>query len=280
MDKKLIILTVVTIPLYLAFSYNIREQELIWQLTRIFGILSFITLFITVILGEIRLISKNKADFAIFKYHTPIAIFSTFLVFIHFLSAVMDKYKWGKYLSFSDFLGFNFSDKWMVFLSLGTLAFYLMLLIGMTSAKKSIQFLGFKKWKLVHFFSYAAFTIAYIHSMNLGTDLKTSVLSSFLSPLFFLCYITFICIMIVRIAGISFYSDQLEINITVFFLVILLIGGILLINNASKTDERLLLLEKKIANEDTSIGFYSSIISNMTLENQELKKEIGDIKNG
>ncbi len=280
MDKKLIVLTIITIPVYLALSFNIREQELIWQLTRIFGLLSFIALFITVMLGEVRLISKNKADFTIFKYHTPIAIFSTFLVFIHFLSAVMDKYKWGKYLSFTDFLGFNFSDKWMVLLSLGTLAFYLMLIIGMTSAKKSIQLLGFKKWKLVHFFSYLAFTIAYIHSMNLGTDLKTSVLSTFLSPLFFLCYISFISIMIVRIIGVGFYSDQLEVNITVLFLIILLCGSIFLVNSASKTDEKIILLEKKAANEETSIVFYTSAIMNMTAGNNAIKKEIGDIKNG
>ncbi|MCM2325769.1 MAG: ferric reductase-like transmembrane domain-containing protein [Candidatus Woesearchaeota archaeon] len=280
MDKKIAILTLITVPLYLILTYNIREQEIIWQLTRIFGLLSYLFLFITVMLGEMRLISKNKAEFTVFKYHTPIAIFSTFLVFLHFISAVMDKFKWGIYLRFTDFLGFNFSDKWMVLLSLGTLAFYLMLIIGLTSAKKSIQFLGFKRWKLVHFFSYVAFTMAYIHSMNLGTDLKTSVLSSFLSPLFFLSYMTFLCILLVRMIGARFFEDQLEINIAVVFLIILLVGGILMAKNFSETDEKIAQLEGKIDAQEASIEFYSSLIANMTIQNNDIKKEIGDAKNG
>lgn len=215
------------LALYIFISSLISSTEWIWYLTRMFGLISFFFLFATIVLGELRLLSFVKADFKLFKYHVPISVFTLFLVLLHFISAVFDKFKWGTNLAFTDFLGFSFSDKWLTLLSLGTLAFYLLIIVGMTSMKKSIRMLGFKKWKLVHFLSYATFATAYFHTVNLGTDIKYSVLSVFLKPAVMFCFWFVVALLIVRaLKSFDLFTDQAEITLTSAFFVILIVGGI------------------------------------------------------
>ncbi|HIH24458.1 TPA: hypothetical protein HA251_05470 [Candidatus Woesearchaeota archaeon] len=219
----LIVGTLVT-GAYLILSSLIRETETIWLLTRLFGIISFITLFIVVLLGEVRLLSKDKSKVTLFRYHKPLAIFATYLVFLHFISAVADDYKWGRGLQFTQYLGFSFGDQWLVLLSLGTLAFYLMLIIGMTSATKSIQLLGFKRWKIIHFLSYAVFVIAFIHSVNLGTDIKHSVLAPYLKPVILTMFALVTGLLLVRaVAWTSIFEDQWEVNLAAVLILFILV---------------------------------------------------------
>lgn len=217
--------------LYIIFSSMISTTEWIWYLTRVFGLVSFFFLFVTIMLGELRLLSFVKGNFKLFKYHIPIAIFTVALVVLHFISAAFDKFKWGKTLAFSQFLGFSFSDKWLTFLSLGAIAFYLLILVSMTSMRPAMRSLGFKKWKLVHLFSYLSFIFAYIHSVNLGTDIKTSVLSVLLKPAVMFCFWIVIAILLVRILkSFDLFTDQAEVNLTTAFFVVLIVGGVFVIS--------------------------------------------------
>lgn len=212
---------------YIIFSSMISTTQWSWYLTRVFGLVSFIFLFVTIILGELRLLSFVKADFKLFKYHIPISIFTMFLVLLHFISAVFDKFMWGKNLVFSDYLGFSFSDKWLTLLSLGMIAFYLLILVGMTSMRKSIIFMGFKRWKLVHFFSYVSFIFAYIHTVNLGTDIKTSAISFLIKPAMMFCFWLVIALVLVRaLKSFNVFTDQVEINLVSAFFIILIVGGV------------------------------------------------------
>lgn len=176
----LIVLGILVAILYLIIANSVKNTELIWILTRTFGLLAFLSLFLLVLIGELKLLNIPST----FKLHCPAGILTLAFAFLHFLSAVFDKFKWGKNLNFSDYLGFTFSDRWLTLLSLGTLAFYLIILISITSSNKGIKTLGFKKWKLSHYLSYAVFILVFIHSLLLGTDLKTSPLRNFIFPIY------------------------------------------------------------------------------------------------
>ncbi|RME77940.1 hypothetical protein D6774_02910 [Candidatus Woesearchaeota archaeon] len=225
-SSHLLILGSIVAILYIVLASFITTTPLIWMLTRIFGLVSFFFLFATVFLGELRLLRKVKADLAIFKYHVPFAIASFYLSLLHGISAVADNYKWGKGLHISDYLGFNFSDKWLALLSLGVLAFYLLILISITSRKRVIQFIGYKRWKKIHYLSYPLFIIAFIHSVGLGTDLKVSALHTPISYIFWMCLWVILSLLLARIlntAGI--FETQGEVNALIMISLLVILGG-------------------------------------------------------
>jgi methionine sulfoxide reductase heme-binding subunit len=281
MNKKILIGGIIVALAFLSFSFSIQHSEAIWIQTRIFGLVSFFALFTTVLFGELRLLHKVKGDFGLFRFHKPIAIFSIFLVLLHFISAAFDRFKWGVNLRFTDYLGFAFSDKWLILLSLGTLAFYLLLVIGFTSANRSMQFLGFKRWKVIHFLSYVAFVVAYIHSMNLGTDLKLSVLAPILHPLILVMFLSVTSLFIARlINATTFFEDQKEVVLGAIFFLLLIIGSVFFVS---------ILLEKQTQLDDLSLALSASepvinvgqeLIDNRTMQIQSLEQELWRIKNG
>lgn len=281
MDKKLmwtIIGGALTTTLYIVFSSMIKTSEAIWILTRVFGLLSFLGFFLVVMLGEIRMNHKVKGEFALFRFHKPLAIFSTFLVLLHFISAIFDKYKWGIYLKFTDYLGFSFGDKWLIYLSLGTIAFYLFLLIGASSANKSMQILGFKKWKLVHYGSYLAFITAYIHAINLGTDLKTSVFASVLHPLATTMFLLVTALLLLRmINSFNIFEDQMEINLTGAFIIIVVLCSTFLITFTLESQEELNILRQKTSILESEISYQEIVYNNLTADINNMNTQMGVI---
>jgi predicted ferric reductase len=194
-----------------------KETELIWIATRIIGLGSFAALFLLVFIGELRML---KPGISVFKFHKPIGIFTVFLVILHFISAVVDNFKWGKSLSFVEYLGFSFNDKWLLFLSMGTLAAYLIILVAITSATKAIQTIGFKKWKIIHYVSYISFIMVFLHSLILGTDIKENYI---IKVIFLVCAILVISTLIVRCIKAYVPIDGVEIILLITFFSLLLI---------------------------------------------------------
>jgi DMSO/TMAO reductase YedYZ heme-binding membrane subunit len=137
-------------------------------------------------IGELRLLGFNK----LFRLHCSIGILTFFIALLHGISAAYDKFKWGTALKLTDFLGFNFSTKWLLLMSIGTLAFYMIILVALTSSTQIIQKLGFKKWKILHYMSYAAIAAVFVHSMLLGTDIKTSSISWVALPAVVFLFVT------------------------------------------------------------------------------------------
>jgi|GEM_PF-2545383 DMSO/TMAO reductase YedYZ heme-binding membrane subunit len=174
----LVIAGILVAVFYVLIADAVKYSEPIWILTRAYGLFAYLFLFLLVVLGEFKLLGFKR----LFRFHCTAGIITAYLVLLHFISAVFDKFKWGKNLVFSDFLGFNFSDKYLTFVSIGTLAFYLILLISVTSSRMSMSKLGFKRWKLVHYLSYVVLAAVFVHSMALGTDLKTSALRAYIFP--------------------------------------------------------------------------------------------------
>ena len=266
--------------LFILLSNAIKTTEYIWLQTRLFGLLSFFALFLTIVIGELRLLTKIKAKFILFKYHVPLAIFSTILVLLHFISAAFDKFKWGTNLVFTQFLGFSFSDKWLTLLSLGTLALYLMIIVGMTSANGIIQKIGYKKWKFIHYFSYVSFLFAYIHSINLGTDIKTSILSPVLKPVFVIMFFVVVALLITRILNsYKIFDDQSEINLATIFFLVLVIGTVFTIINYTNQTHEVQDLNNKITNQTNDIKLLEEENQQLIQQNQLLVNQIENITN-
>jgi sulfoxide reductase heme-binding subunit YedZ len=271
---------IVTI-MFVGLSFSVKTTEAIWVQARIFGLLSFLTLFITVLLGEIRLLHKVKGDFVLFKFHKPIAIFAAFLILLHFISAAFDRFKWGVNLKFVQYLGFTFASKWLILLSMGTLAFYLILLVAFTSASKSTQFLGFKKWKVVHFLSYVSFIIAFIHSINLGTDLKTSALAPILHPMILVMFFGVTALLLVRMLNSArLFTDQKEVALAAVFFLILMIGSVFFVSSIMHKDSKVEQLSQQASILDSGMKAQEEIINNSTQQVQMLQQELQVIKNG
>ena len=229
------------------FSYFVRDSEVIWLQERALGLLSYLLLFTSVFMGELRLISKGKTEFRLFKHHSTVSVLAIFLVPTHFMSAVMDRFKWGRQLSLTHYLGFSFSNTWLTFLSFGVLAFYIMAAVGFTSMAGNIRRLGFRRWKIVHYLSYLGFFLAYVHTVNLGTDIKDSTLHYLLYPLTVFSFILVAGLLLTRTMN-SFiaFSDQLEVAITAVFFILLLTFSALLASEASYVEGKVAMLHEKL----------------------------------
>ena len=80
MEKKtkiIILLGIMFTFIYLYLSSLVKDTSLIWIQTRIFGLAAYFFLFLAILLGELRLLSKNKGAFTLFKFHTSTAIYNS-----------------------------------------------------------------------------------------------------------------------------------------------------------------------------------------------------------
>lgn len=266
---------IVAAALFLLFSFSIRETSLIWWQTRIFGLIAFFALFLTLLLGELRMLSIRKLK--LFRWHKPLGIFTVFLVALHGLSGFLDAYKWGPSLSWFQYLGFSFGDKWLLFLSFGTLAFYLLLLIGLTSSRKGMQALKFKRWKLVHYTSYVAFLIAYVHSINLGTDLKAGILHTIV----FGSFLVVTALLLVRVIhAFGAFSEQREITFSSFVSVALLIIMILTATISMQATRQRTIIKQDTARLTQQVNVQESNLNELRAENAKLAETIKEVANG
>jgi len=284
MDRKgiaVMALGLVTLALFAGFSNMVKDTETIWLQTRLFGLLSYAALFTTVVLGELRVLSIKKADFPLFKYHKPIAIFSIYLVVVHFMSAFADSYKWGKLLKWTDYLGFSFQDKWLTLLSFGVLAFYLMVIVAATSATRSIQWFGYRRWKVVHYLSYAAFFIAYYHSVNLGTDVKTSAISPIVAPIMRYSFIFALSFLLARgLKGLGLFTEQFEVTLSTVFFIALILAATSLASHYLQGLDNVGALESNLNVTRDEIILLEEDSQRLSADVQGLVAGIREVKNG
>jgi methionine sulfoxide reductase heme-binding subunit len=273
--KKLIISGIVVTFVFLAIFIAVRDTAAIWYLTRVIGLMAFVVLFVALLLGELRVMHLVKGDFELFRFHTPLMIFALYLILLHFLTAILDNFKWGKSAAFVDYLGFAFSGKYLIFLSIGTLAFYLMLIIAFTSANSSIQFIGYKKWKFLHFFSYLGFAMAYVHSVNLGTDLKEPGISTILNPVFVLMFFIVTALLLARVLkGMSIFDDQSEVWLASVMMIVLVLGGIILLSYQGHVNSNMEALSLKLEQSNDGLQAQYQSIDNLTEDVNQLSMEV------
>jgi DMSO/TMAO reductase YedYZ heme-binding membrane subunit len=146
-----------------------EPSKISWYLVRGLGLVAYLFLALSVLVALMRKISPAKFSFLINR-HCDIAYLAIIFSFLHLINNLWDKYEWS--LELKDLFWVDFSSQTRIMLSLGVIAFYLMLLVVMTSiSPKIMQFLKYKKWHFVHLFSYGLYIFVVIHAFFLGTDL-------------------------------------------------------------------------------------------------------------
>lgn len=146
----------------------------VWYLSRGSGFLAFGFLWLTMFLGlsiRNKFLQKWIKPFYSFDLHCFLAASCVFWALFHGLSfAFHDPVR---RLSFQDIFipwlsGANFVD--VNFLGLGIAAFYLLVILTLTSYLK--KFIGWATWRAFHYFNPFAFVFAVLHGYLIGTDMK------------------------------------------------------------------------------------------------------------
>jgi DMSO/TMAO reductase YedYZ heme-binding membrane subunit len=274
-QKKALMLAGVVVALAIAvITVLIRDTYYIWLETRIFGLLAYGFLWLLVLSGELKLLGRPR----LFKVHVPLAVASMLLVLAHFLSAVLDNFKWGLQLVFTQYLGFSFSDKWLIYLSLGTLAFYLMAAVAFSSARKSIHWLTFKRWKIVHVLSYVSLILVYLHSINLGTDVQHSMLAPYLTPLLTASFIVVAALLLTRAVRLFHqFSDGFEVGLATLFFLVLITGSVFIYVAFAERDAGIERIQDTVIDTQTQMRQYESEITDLNAEKAALQQSLGSL---
>lgn len=150
---------------------NHLSNSLPWYLVRAFGLISVGLLSLMIISG-MGLISGLTFRFwppiKAWAVHKAIGLSFFFALLGHLLFLLFGKYE--NYTLFMILIPFTGS----IWLSLGVLAFYLILILVITSLTTINS--NKKNWKMIHFISYPALIFVFFHALNMGTDLKSGLL--------------------------------------------------------------------------------------------------------
>lgn len=143
-------------------------DPILWYLNRGTGVSLMVLLSATTVLGVLatgRQFFLWWPRFVTQGLHRALAGISLGLLAVHAISAVIDEYVdirwWQALLPW----GASYKPLW---LSLGTLALNLLVVLGVTTALRSR--LPHRVWFLTHLLSYAAWAASVIHGIGIGTD--------------------------------------------------------------------------------------------------------------
>lgn len=142
-----------------------------WFITRTAGIVAYILMFLIVMLGAgmttsyiYRYINPVKA----WLIHKYLSLAMGIVLLTHVVALIFDKF-----INFSlqdIFIPFHSNYK-SLFLSLGILGFYILLIIIFSSLWFRLRYK--KAWRFIHYFVYALFIFSLVHGLFIGTDSST-----------------------------------------------------------------------------------------------------------
>ncbi|KKQ51769.1 MAG: Ferric reductase domain protein transmembrane component domain protein [Parcubacteria group bacterium GW2011_GWD2_38_11] len=144
-----------------------------WYIARASGLAGFILLYLSIFLGliiRIPFLYKFFAPLYAMQGHCWIALQATVFAFLHGFVLIFDK-----------FLGFGFADVFVPFASsykpvlvgLGTVGFYLMIILTVSSYGR--RFISQKLWRILHFANIILYAAVIAHAYFLGTDMKNDI---------------------------------------------------------------------------------------------------------
>ncbi len=140
----------------------------IWFLSRATGIVAFILLTVTVVLGvvtSLRWQSRDVPRFVIEYVHRNVTILVMVFIAIHVTTVVVDGFAPIGWLA----AVIPFTSPYRpIWLSLGALGFDLLLAVAVTSWLR--HRVGFKVWRFLHWSAYASWLAVLIHALGTGTD--------------------------------------------------------------------------------------------------------------
>ncbi len=147
----------------------VAQLPWMWLVSRGSGLMLlvlFSTVFILGISTRLGAHLKTLPRFAVAEVHRTLALFSVALLALHVATAMLDPYVsigwWAAVLPFT-------SHYKPLALGLGTLAVDLGAAVLITSLVR--RRLGHRWWRAVHWLAYAAWPVAFIHSLSAGTDM-------------------------------------------------------------------------------------------------------------
>ena len=132
----------------------------------IFGLYAFTLLWTQLLIGpNAILFRKVQPKITIFHHRQGIFIFLLVLTHPTLILIAFGLYQ---------YLGYKFLPKPLVLYAfLGTVALGFLTVTAVTAILSRLSFLKYK-WRMFHFLNYVVFTLAWMHSWNLGSDITSS----------------------------------------------------------------------------------------------------------
>jgi hypothetical protein len=153
-----------------------NETSWSWYISRASGIIGFLLLYVSMFLGltiRIPFLRKYFAPLYALEGHCFIALQATIFALLHGTILMLDKFM--KFTLTDVFVPFS-SHFEPGFVALGTLGFYLMVMLTITSYAR--RYLSQKLWRILHFTNIGLYVIVVIHAFYLGTDIKVAAIRS------------------------------------------------------------------------------------------------------
>jgi Ferric reductase like transmembrane component len=146
------------------------NAKTLWYITRGTGVVALLLLTASVVLGTLssaRWKSTRLPRFVVGGLHRNLTLLAVAFVVVHVVTTVADGFA---PIRLVDGL-FPFLSPYRPFwLGLGTVAFDLVLALVLTSLVRVR--LGYRSWRFVHWFAYAAWPLALLHSLGTGSDAR------------------------------------------------------------------------------------------------------------
>jgi predicted ferric reductase len=164
-----------------------------WYLTRSTGAVALILLTGTVVLGVLdvkRFSTPGWPRFIVDSMHRNVSLLAIVFLALHIITSVLDSFA---SISLTDAV-IPFAGSYRPFwLGLGALSFDLLLAVTVTSLLR--QRVGFRAWRVVHWFTYASWPVALLHTLGTGSD----VTSTWLLLLSLVCLVAVLAAVIWRV---------------------------------------------------------------------------------
>lgn len=169
----ILLLVVITFPLAVLAQNTPSETPWAWYISRAAGLVSFALLWFSIFLGiSIRTPLLNRIIKPIYSrsVHQWVSLQALLFALLHGVALMFDA---TMHFSLLDIFVPFASSYQPALVALGTLAFYLMLLMIVTSYARDS--LSQKTWRIVHTTNIILYAIGMIHSLYLGTDLQSGI---------------------------------------------------------------------------------------------------------
>ena len=142
--------------------------SLLWYTTRATGVMALLLLTGTVVLGVAgvgRIDTPRWPRLLTAGLHRNLSLLAVAFVAVHVLATVLDGYAPIGWITAIVPFSSPYRTLW---LSLGTVAFDLLLAVAITSLVRVR--LGYRAWRAVHWLGYASWPVALWHALGTGTD--------------------------------------------------------------------------------------------------------------
>jgi DMSO/TMAO reductase YedYZ heme-binding membrane subunit len=146
------------------------NAKTLWYVTRGTGVVALLLLTASVVLGTLssaRWKSNRLPRFVVGGLHRNLTLVAVAFVVVHVVTTVADGFA---PISLIDGLLPFRSPYRPLWLGLGTVAFDLVLALVLTSVVRLR--LGYRGWRVVHWFAYAAWPLALLHTFGTGSDAR------------------------------------------------------------------------------------------------------------